>query len=570
MTIEPTYALGMDLGSQSARVAIICCETGELVGTAVSAYASGEAGVLLDPSDPDLARQRPDDYLDAIIEATAAALVEARERKSGFSADQVIGIGTATTGSTPIPVDAACVPLARQERFKDTLAAQAWMWKDHTAYQEAADIVDAIQTAGAPYLNQSGGAYSSEWYWAKLLKCARTAPEVSNAAASWMELQDFVPAVLSSAPLPQLAKRGVCAAEHKGMYSPAWGGWPDADFLGALHPDLARILDSLPSDTATADQPAGTLSHEWAEKLGLPVGIPVAVGCLDAHAGALGAGAGIGTLVKVVGTSTCDITVVEGPAEAFDAIGLSGAANGSVIPGVTGLEAGQSAVGDLFEWGARLLAGEGPLTPDVFQRLTDEAAALGPGESGLLALDWNNGNRSVLMDSRLSGLILGQSLQTRPGDLFRALIEATAFGARIIVETMVSRGVVVDQIVAAGGVFERNRLAAQIYADILGCPILFSGVAEGGASGAALFGAVVGGAYPDVETARAAMCAPPKPGAAPNPDAVAVYDKLYALYRELHDSFGAQDTRGADLGSLMKRLLDLRDQVRREKPTNDT
>lgn len=548
----PTYTLGIDFGTNSVRALVVDCADGREVGTSVVNYPSGEAGILLDERDPNLARQNPGDWLWSLVEAVRGAVQDAKADDYAFQTEAIVGIGVDTTGSTPLPVDKNGTPLGMLDAFKDDLAAHAWLWKDHTSYAEAAEITERAAAQGRPYLNKCGGTYSSEWFWSKILHCARTAPKVFEAAFSWVECQDYIPAWLTGTTDPLIMKRGVCAAGHKAMYHPSWGGLPEADFLATLDPRLASLRERLYAAAVPSDHIAGRLTQERAGELGLPVGIPVAVGAFDAHLGAVGSGVKPGTLVKIMGTSTCDIMV--GGEDTPDIPGVCGVVPGSVIPGMVGVEAGQSAVGDLFNWAVRLLGkGHGELSA--------EAEQLRPGESGLLALDWNNGNRTILVDPLLSGLLIGQSLHTSAGDVYRAMIEATAFGARKIIEQIEKHGVNIQEVVNCGGIAEKSPLTMQIYADVLNRPMKISRSAQTCALGSAIMASVVGGAHQDTLTAIAAMTGVKDEVYRPEPDAVAVYDRLYALYSDLHDSFG-KVKRHPDLHGAMKAMIRIREEAR--------
>ncbi|MEJ2206633.1 MAG: ribulokinase [Gemmatimonadota bacterium] len=559
--MESTFALGLDYGTNSVRAVVVSCADGRTAGTHVFDYPSGERGIMLDPRDPHLARQDPADYVEGLREATLGALSEA-EGQGDFSRDRVIGIGVDTTGSTPMPVDADVRPLAMDPAWKDNPAAHAWLWKDHTATREAADITEIAGRHAPEYLAPIGGTYSSEWFWSKVWRCLNVAPDVFEAAASWVELADYVPAVLAGIDDPASIRRSVCAAGHKALYSRSWGGLPSKEFLDRLDPRLAPLRDRLYEEAYPADRPAGTLSEEWAGKLGLPVEIPIAMGGFDAHYGAVGAGVEAGTLVKIIGTSTCDIAVAPTSEPLGDVPGICGIVDGSVLPDEYGIEAGQSAVGDLLRWWVDSIC-EGDDTLHV--ELSDTASGLRPGESGLLALDWNNGNRTILVDTRLTGLLLGQTLHTTRAEVYRALIEATAFGARKIVERFTERGIPVDRIVCCGGIAAKNDLFMQVYADVLGRPMLIAGSTQTPALGAAIAAAVTAGAaaggYDTFESAQAAMTSLSEERFDPDPAAHAVYDELYAMYGELHDVFGGVAGARADLPTLMKRLLALRERV---------
>ena len=553
--MAPAFTVGVDFGTNSARAVVVDCADGRALGTAVAGYPSGERGVLLEEHDPHLARQHPGDYVEALRASVRGAL-DAAAREPGFSRERVVAIGTDTTGSTPLPVDASCRPLGMEPSFRDHLAAQAWLWKDHTGAEEAAAITEAARQHAPKYLAPIGGTYSSEWFWSKIWHCLKVAPDVFDAAASWVELADFVPAVLAGVTDPRDVQRCVCAAGHKAMYSAAWGGLPDKAFLARLDPKLADLRDRLYEHASPADRPAGQLCASWAAALGLREGIPVAMGGFDAHYGAVGAGIRTGTLVKIIGTSTCDCAIAPTTSAVPDIPGICGIVDGSIMPGYYGIEAGQSAVGDLLQWWvAEVCQGDESLHAD----LSAEAARLAPGETGLLALDWNNGNRTILVDPRLTGLLVGQTLHTTRADVYRALIEATAFGARAIVERLVERGVPIERVVCCGGIAEKNDLFMQIYADVLGRPMLIAGTPQAPALGAAISAAVAARVYPGFEAAQERMTSLKAKRFTPDPTAVPVCDELYGLYRELHDVFGGVPGARADLASLMKRLLTLRE-----------
>ena len=543
------FALGLDFGTGSVRAVVAATDDGRFLGTAVAAFPRGEDGVISLPGEPHLARQDPADHLACLERCVLKALAEAEQEEPGFTRDQVAGIGIDTTGSTPVPLDDSLRPVGMDPAFREDLAAMAWLWKDHTAAAEALEISQAIRDAGLPYLSRCGGAYSSEWFWSKMLRAARAAPAVAEAAAGWLEMADWIPAELCGLDDFAAVRVGVCGAGHKGLYHREWGGWPDRALLESLHPMLAKWRDRLPSATACAGEAAGTLAPSWQRRLGLGP-VPVSVGALDAHLGAVGSGVRPGCLVKILGTSTCDITVSGDAPVPTDLPGVAGAVDGSVLPGRVGIEAGQSAVGDLFAWWARLLGGVD------MAALGDEAAALAPGQSGLLALDWNNGNRNVLADQELTGLLLGQTLGTTAAEVHRALIEATAFGARVILERLEQHGVPVEEVVASGGISQRSELLLQIYADVFGRPITVAASGEACALGSAICGAAAAGLGTVAELA-ARMVPAPERRFEPCPGAETAYDKLYGLYLGLHDHFGGVSAT-ADLSQTMKALLAIR------------
>lgn len=556
------YAIGIDFGTNSLRAVIVDVSSGEEVATSVYDYQRGDEGVVTDDANPHIARQHPADYHEGLVGCAHAAVEEARARPD-FAPENVIGIGVDTTGSTPMPVDREGTPLALQEEFKDKINALAWLWKDHSSMAEAEKIT-ALATEQRPqYLAKCGGTYSSEWFFAKIWHCLNVDPEVFAAASSWVEFCDYIPALLAGDTRPEHIRRSVCAAGHKAMYCEEWGGLPDVEFLAMLDPQIGELRSRLYEKAYSSDVTAGYLCAEWADKLGLVAGIPVAVGGFDAHYGAVGSGVATGTLVKIIGTSTCDITVAPKTGDALDIPGVCGIVDGSVLPGYYGIEAGQSAVGDIFNWFVSEVCAGGASLHD---ELSAQAGLLKPGESGLLALDWNNGNRTILVDARLSGLLLGQTLQTNRAEIYRALIEATAFGALTIQNRLADYGVPIERIVACGGIAEKNPVLMQIYADVLGTTIYLSRSPQTCALGAAIFGAVVAGSkaggYSSTEEAQMAMTGVKDTVYEPNPDNQAVYAELYQLYKRLHDSFGVEEHRDC-LYDVMKKLLDIKRRVSR-------
>ena len=560
----PRYAIGLDFGTNSCRSLIVDIANGAELASHVFPYPSGTQGVLLDDRNPNLARQNPADYLLGIRVSITAAIREAKEKNSSFDPNNVIGIGVDTTGSSPMPLDATGNALCFDPRFQNDPAAYVWLWKDHIAHEEAAHITTCAASLRPEYLAKIGGVYSSEWWWSKILHCKKSSPEVFAAADSWAEICDWIPAHLVGALDPSVMKRSVCAAGHKAMYNPQWGGLPDVDFLESLSPGLGALRNRLYTQAFSADQTAGHLTKDWADALGLSTTVVVAVGAFDAHMGAVGAGISSGTLVKIVGTSTCDIMIAPCTAPLKDIPGVCGIVDGSVLNGYYGIEAGQSAVGDIFLWFVENLVPDryGSTREKKFENLEKKAAELRPGESGLLALDWNNGNRTILVDTRLSGMLLGQTLQTQPHEIYRALIEATAFGALAIIDRIEEYGVPVRDVVNCGGLASKNPLLMQIYADVIGRPMKLSRSDQTPALGAALFSAVAAGGHVSVAEAQQAMTGI-KAVYDPIPEHHTVYKELYALYRQLHDGFGTRRWNGS-MHNVMKQLLSLRDRQRRD------
>ncbi|HWY92470.1 MAG TPA: ribulokinase [Chthoniobacterales bacterium] len=553
------FTLGIDYGTNSVRAIIVDCSNGREIGSCVVDYPTGEHGILLDPRDHNLARQHPGDYLFGLENSVRNAL-ERASADSGFSAGKVIGIGVDTTGSSPLPVDEHNMPLGLYEKWKNNLAAQCWLWKDHTSYGEAARITETAAKHRPHYIAKCGNIYSSEWWWSKIWHCLNVAPEVWDAAFSWVELADYIPSVLAGVNDPRAIRRGVCAAGHKALYSDDWGGLPDKEFLSLLDAKLAELRDRLYDKAYDATTAAGSICAEWAQKLGLPDGIPVAIGEFDVHYGAIGSGVDEGVFVKAIGTSTCDCCVVHADKAIADIPGICGIVKGAILPGYYGIEAGQSAVGDLFKWWVQGVC-EGPA--GLHAELTKEVTEQRPGQSGLLALDWNNGNRTILVDPRLSGLIMGQTLHTTRAEIYRALIEATAFGARAIIERIREYGVPIDRVVCCGGIAEKNPLLMQIYADVTGCTMYIVSSSQACALGSAISAAVLAGpekgGYADFHSAQAAMTSLKPVSYSPKPEHQSIYNRLYALYRQLHDAFGGIN-KCADLSGVMKDLIQIKEE----------
>jgi L-ribulokinase len=561
---QSKYTLGLDFGTNSVRALLVGVRNGRELATAAFAYPSGKAGIILDPKDPNLARQNPADYLKGIEATVKRTLSLARKAEPSFRPAQVIGIGVDTTGSTPIPVDKEGIPLSFKKQFRKNPNAMAWLWKDHTGHAEAAEITALAEKSHPEYLAKCGGTYSSEWFFSKILHCLRIDPKVFEAAWSWVECCDWIPAELAGETRPEKIKRGRCSAGHKAMFNADWGGLPSKEFLSQLDPEMGFLRDRLFDRTDTADCVAGPLSPEWARILGLPAGIPIAVGAFDAHLGAVGSGVFPGKFVKIVGTSTCDVCVWPSDKPLADIPGLCGIVDGSVLPGYFGLEAGQSAVGDIFNWFVEVIQPGGP-KKGSHEALTAGAAKLKPGASGLLALDWNNGNRTILVDQRLTGLLLGQTLHTTPEEIYRALIEATAFGARTIIERFQEYGVRIDEVINCGGIAEKNPLVMQIYADVIGLEMKVARSAQTCALGSAIAGAVAAGkaagGHKDFAAAQAAMSGVKAKSYKPDATTQRIYGELFKLYKQLHDAFGTESWSGS-LYYVMKDLLVIRDAQR--------
>lgn len=555
---QPKYAIGVDYGTNSVRAVIVDIADGTELTTAAFSYPSGEEGVILSAREPYLARQNPADYMEGFKAAVGQAVRQAARKRKGFKAERIVGIGVDATGSTPIPVDRQGMPLALKSRFARNPNAYAWLWKDHTAHAEALAITVAAKAAGAPYLGKCGGAYSSEWFWAKIWHCLNVDKHVFDAAYSWVELCDFIPAWICGKTDPVALSRGICAAGHKAMFSEEWGGLPSSEFLAGLSPRLAELRERLYSHAVPSDHLAGRLAPGIAAQVGLPAGIAVATGGIDAHHGAVGSGIKPGTLVKIIGTSSCDIMVAPRGAALADIPGVCGIVPGSVLPGHLAIEAGQTAVGDIFKWYVGRQIPAAFAGGDSYANLEKESSKLAPGGSGLMALDWHNGNRNVLGDPLLTGGIIGLTLHTTAPEIYRALVEATAFGALVIIRRVEESGIKIRDVVACGGLAEKSPFMMQIYADILNRPMRLSRGTQSCALGAAIFGALAAGEFGgDVRRAQKAMTGTSgicyKPAAAN----ARIYARLYQIYLQLHDAFGMQNASGG-ISNVMKDLIALR------------
>ena len=548
-----SFTLGIDYGSNSVRALVVRCADGAELGTCVVDYPSGKQGILLDSKDHNLARQHPGDYLVGLEKCVMGALEHAAKKK-GFRADKVVGIGVDSTGSSPIPVNRENQALGQLPKWRKNLNAQCWLWKDHTSWQEAAKITSMAAKHRPQFIAKCGNTYSSEWFWSKIWRCLKNDPAAFDAAWSWVELSDWIPSVLAGVTDPAKIRRGICAAGHKALFCDEWGGLPDKKFLSMLDPKLAALRDRLYDRAYDATGSAGNLSKHWAAKLGLKPGIPIAIGEMDVHYGAIGSGVAEGTLVKVIGTSTCDCAVVPATKKIADIPGICGIVKGAILPGFYGVEAGQSAVGDIFKWWVETVC-EGDSR--LYAKLEKEAARPAPGRSGLLALDWNNGNRTILVDPLLSGLLLGTTLHTTRAEIYRALIEATAFGARAIVERIEEYGVKVERIVCAGGIAEKSPMLMQIYADVTGRTMQVAGSGQACALGAAVAAAVLAGVHDEFTKAQKAMTSVKPLQYKPRAAERKTYDRLYRLYMAVHDAFGGVN-KSSDLSKVMKELLEIK------------
>lgn len=541
--------IGLDYGTGSCRALVVDTADGRHLASEVVDYPRWKAGLYCNPAE-NRYRQHPLDYIESLEKAVAGALAQC---PSG-AASRVAGLAFDTTGSTPVLLDQAGTPLALRPEFADHPDAMFVLWKDHTALREAAEINRLARRWTVDYTAYSGGVYSSEWVWAKVLHLLRAAPTLRSVAYSWAEHCDWMPALLTGRTRPEEMIRSRCAAGHKAMWHANWGGLPSAGFLRALDPLLACFEGHLYTDCHTADTLVGTLTPEWAARLGLRTDVKVAAGAIDCHVGAVGAQIAPGCFVRVIGTSTCDIMI--SPYEEMKdrrIEGICGQVDGSVVPGHIGLEAGQSAFGDLYAWFKKLLlwpaehlvAASDLLPAETKAALIDEMAArllsalsaeaeqIGLDESGPLALDWLNGRRTPVANQAVKGCISSLTLGTTAPRLYRALVEATAFGSRAIVESFLAAGVGIDRVIGIGGISQKSPLVMQILADVLGMPIQVARAEQACALGAAMFAAVAAGIYPDVATAQAAMGQGFASTYQPDAQRHAAYSRMYRRYLRL-------------------------------------
>ncbi len=519
--------VGVDFGTLSGRAVVVSVKDGTELGSAVHKYAHGVVDERLPGSGrrlgPDWALQIPQDWRDVLAVTIPAALAAA-----GVSPAQVIGIGTDFTACTVLPTTAGGVPLCETDELKDRPHAYPKLWRHHAA-QPQADRINAVATdLGESWLARYGGKISSEWQYAKGLQVLEEDPEVYALADRWIEAADWIIWELTG-----VETRNLCTAGYKGIRQD--DRWPSREYLAALNPGFADFTEKLEHPMRAMGEKAGVLTAEAARLTGLPEGIAVAVGNVDAHVTAVAARAvEPGQMLAVMGTSTCHIMNSD---QLGEVPGMCGVVRDGVVPGLWGYEAGQSGVGDIFAWFIRCGLPPEYGDGDPHEVLTAKAAEQSVGQHGLVALDWHSGNRSVLVDHDLSGVLVGTTLATKPEDIYRALLEATAFGTRTIIESFEKNGVPVRELVVAGGLL-KSAFLMQIYADVTRRPLSVIGSEQGPALGSAIHAAVAAGAYPDVRSASDAMGKIHRSVYVPDEDRAAAYDRLYAVYTELHDHFG--------------------------------
>ena len=536
---QPSYVIGVDYGTDSVRSIVVNAATGQELAASVFFYPRWKKQLYCNASENQF-RQHPLDYLEG-LESTIKDCVE---QVGPVVAKNIKGIAVDTTGSTPVAVDATGTPLALRPEFAENPNAMFVLWKDHTSVEEAAAINAHATKFDTNYLQYVGGIYSSEWFWAKLLHVLRADEKVAGAIHSWVEHCDWIPFVLTGGTQVSEIKRGVCSAGHKGLWSEAFGGYPPDSFFSSIDPILSGFTSKLPKETYTSDKPAGHLSENWATRLGLNTHVVVAVGAFDAHMGAVGGQIEPYYLSKVIGTSTCDMLVAPA-SEVKDTLvgGICGQVNGSIIPGMIGMEAGQSAFGDAYAWLKNILSWSLDLIEDeeeknkaaekIMAALTAQAAQLPLDEKDEIAIDWLNGRRTPDANQMLHGAFAGLSLGTTAPKLFKALVEATCFGAKAIVERFVAQGIPVKGLIGLGGVAKKSPYIMQVMVDVLNMPIRIHKSEQTCALGAAMFAATAAGVYEKVEDAMHAMGQGFDATYTPNASRVAYYQKRYEQYKNL-------------------------------------
>ncbi len=533
------YVIGLDYGSDSVRALIVNATNGAEVATHVFYYPRWKKGMYCDPAQSQY-RQHPLDYIEGLETAIKQALAQVGKEV----AQNIVGISVDTTGSTPVAVDRSGTPLSMLPDFKDNPNGMFILWKDHTANQEALEINELAHIYDIDFTKYVGGIYSSEWFWAKILRTLRVDEQVRKAAFSWVEHCDWISAVLTGETDPLSMRRSRCAAGHKAMWHEAFEGLPSEAFLTELDPLLSGLRERLYRHTYTSDMPMGNISKEWAAKLGLPENVVIGVGAFDAHMGGVGAHIEPYTFVRVMGTSTCDMLIA--PTDEVGHLlikGICGQVDGSILPNMLGMEAGQSAFGDVYAWFQNVLAfplreflseeQANEITAQIIPKLSEKAAALPLSKNDPIALDWFNGRRTPDANHTLKGAITGLNLGSDAPIIFKALVEATAFGSKAIVDRFITEGVGIQQVVAIGGVAKKSPFVMQTLADVLNMPIKVVKSEQACALGAAMCAAVAAGIYLTMEDAQLAMSSGYDAEYYPQAEKAAIYAVLYEKYVKL-------------------------------------
>ncbi len=543
------YVIGLDYGSDSCRAVIIEAETGKEIASSVKYYKRWSQGKYCNPQQNQY-RQHPNDYIEALEESVKEALANS---PAGI-ASNVVGMSFDTTGSTPVLIDKDGLPLSLRPEYAENPNAMFILWKDHTSVKEAAHINKLAKTWDINYTDYEGGIYSSEWVWAKISHILSVDESIRKDACSWVEHCDWMPALITGVVKPREIKRSRCAAGHKAMWLEEWGGLPTEDFLVAINPLLKGYRAQLFDKTYTSDVKVGNLTPEWAQRLGLTTNVAVGVGAFDCHMGAVGAEIGKKTFVRVIGTSTCDIMVASYEEMKHKLIpGICGQVDGSVIPGMIGLEAGQSGFGDIYAWFKTVLSWPienilkntkltdeatkakliQEITDQLIPALSHEAAKIPVSESSVLAIDWMNGRRTPDASQTVKGTITGLNLGSSAPLIFKALVEATAFGSKAIVDRFLENGIEIDNVIGIGGISQKSPLVMQALADVLNMPIKVARTEQACAFGAAMFAAVIAGVHRDIPAAQKAMGQGFSHEYIPNAENHKLYATQYERYKKL-------------------------------------
>ncbi len=543
------HVIGIDYGTDSCRALVVRVNDGKEIATSVQYYPRWKKGLYCNPQENQY-RQHPLDYLETLEQA----IKEALSLCPAGTAESVVGLGFDMTASTPALIDSTGTPLALLPEFRDNPNAMFILWKDHTAVQEAAEINKLSRQWCTDYTSYEGGIYSSEWVWAKVLHTLRMDKEIRKVACSFVEHCDWIPALLTGQTTPETMIRSRCVAGHKAMWHPSWNGLPSKEFLEELSPLLKDFRSHLYTETYPNDKKVGNLTTEWAKKLGLSAGVAVGIGAIDCHVGAVGAAIKPGSFVRVIGTSTCDIMVV--PYEKMEnklIPGICGQVDGSVLPGFIGLEAGQSAFGDVYAWFKQIL--EWPLknildksqlidesikeklieeiSSQIIPFLSKEAEKIPIDESTVIATDWLNGRRTPDANQLLKATITGLTLGTNAPLIFRALVEATAFGSKAIIERFIENNIEIKEVIGIGGISLKSPFVMQTLADVLGMPIKVARSEQACALGAAMFAAVVAGTHKNIAEAQQYMGQGFIAEYQPNAKNNLVYQENYKKYKNL-------------------------------------
>lgn len=547
--MERKLVIGIDFGTDSCRALLVDSANGEELAVSVHSYPRWNKGLYCDASKNQY-RQHPKDYVDVLI----ATVRDVIEQLPANSRDRVVALSFDMTSSTPCLVDLNGTPLALTKKYEENPNAMFILWKDHTAIEEAERITKLAKLWEVDYTQYSGGIYSSEWVWAKVMCILENDEEIRKDAYAWIEHIDWIPALLTGETKPEKVKRSRCSAGHKAMWHESWGGLPSEEFLTTLSPYLKGFRSHLYNETYTCDEKVGYLTEEWADKLGLTTDVAIGIGAIDCHLGAVGAEIKAGTLVKVIGTSTCDIISVP-YRELGDKLiaGICGQVDGSVLPGMIGLEAGQSAFGDYYAWfrdllnwsAKRIIAETHYLTEDEKQKLiedikdktlielTAEAEKVAVDESIVLATDWINGRRTPDADQNMTATIANLTLGATAPLIYRAIVEATAYGSKAILDRFVENGIQINEVIGVGGISQKSSFVMQTLADVMGMPIKVTRSEQTCALGAAMYAAVVGGVYSSIEEAQQVMGQGCLREYLPQEEVHKKYKVLYEKYRVL-------------------------------------